>query len=58
MERMDGKMRARLLLATAPIREMRSLRSGTTTANKAVSKKSHNDGMPTNHRNHPVLYII
>ena len=43
MERTDGKMRARLLLATAPIREIRSLRSGKTTANRAVKD---NDGTP------------
>lgn len=36
MDRMGGKIRARALLATAPIREMRSSRSGTKNAMKAV----------------------
>ena len=38
MVRSDGKIRARLLLANAPMRAMRSLRSGTATAMQAEGK--------------------
>ena len=42
MERRGGKMRARALLATAPIREIRSSRSGTAKAIPAeVSREVH-----------------
>ena len=58
MERRGGKIRARPLLATAPIRDMRSPRSGTKKAMIAAWERREGEGGERERRNTKNYYIF